>query len=502
MNRANGAGRTDERAGRSDADLRDEAEARQRRGTRQLLMARAVFMVFSYLSSVILARILGPAGFGIYGVLISLLVWLEMVGAAGVPGALGKLIPDRHEDADLVEGSALFLLLPAALVLLAAGWLAAPAVARVFDLRDGARLFRLAILDIPFAVLYAGYSGMLMGRRLFGLLSVSQTILGAAKLLGITALIVLGVSVERALIVNVAASCAALLVLVVRHRSPRLRSVERFVHPLVSIGIPIAVFAVALQVLTSIDLWSLGSLWEGSDAVLGWYVAALKIGQTLMVIPVVQSGVVLSSVAWALARHDHVGAHRHVLEASRFALLLTVPACVIVGTSASPLMALIYSTPYAAGGRFLALQLAAFSCFAFLDAFAHALMAAGRQRMTAVVLVAFVPVVAVANLLLIPRVGPMGAAAALLVGMLGVAVAMGVMVWRWLGAPFDARTLFRVVLAGAIVFVPSAWFQVEGPVVLLKLVILGGLYLLVLWRLGEISAADFVLPSVDSPAGA
>lgn len=482
------------------ADARAEGEARQRRGTRQLLIARALFMVFGYLATVILARYLGPAGFGVYGVLLSTLVWLETISYAGVPAALGKLIPEHHDEATLVEQSGRFVLFIVSLFLFAVGWAVAPAVAHLFHLENGARLFRLAILDIPFAAAYQSYNGTLVGHRRFGLFGASQAVLGGAKLIGVLVLLVAGMSVAHALEVNVLASCAALLYLLAVDPPRAFRPVRRFVRRIVALGIPMGAFSIAVQVLVSLDLWFLAGLWHGGHTVVGQYVAALKIAQTLMVIPVVQSGVLLASVAWALASGDREGARRHVREASRFALILAAPACVIVGGSASALMSFIYSSDYAGGGRFLILQLVAFSCFAFMDAYAYALMAAGRQRITAVALVAFIPIVSIANLLLIPWLGPLGAAVSLVIGMLGVAAVTGTLVWQQFGPPLAATTLLRVAVASAVVAVPSLLVPVSGPWVLGKIALLGGLYLVVLRLLGEISIEDFALPRVGRKA--
>ncbi len=479
---------------------RADAQAIQRRGTRQLLIARAVFMVFGYIASVVLARELGPADFGIYGVLLATLVWLEIVSYAGVPSATGRLIPEHQGEAAQVERSARFVLLVSSLALFTIAWFAAPLVGRLFHLPDGTWLFRLAILDIPVAAAYQGYAGTLMGLRKFGPLSMSQAILGAAKLTGVLALLVIGISVSHALVVNVLATTTALLYLVVRYPPRGFRPARRFVRRIVSLGVPMGAFVISLQVLVSLDVWFLGSLWHGAEAAVGQYLAALKIAQTLIVIPIVQSGVLLASVAWALAAKDQLGARRHVLEASRFSLILSAAACVVVGGNASPLMDLLYSSAYAGGGRFLVVQLLAFSFFALMDAYAHALMAAGRQRATALVLVAFIPIVAVSNLLLIPRLGPMGAAVSLFVGMAGVAIAIGALVWRQFGVPIAPRTLGRVAIAAAVTLVPALGIRASGALVLVKMAALGALYLGILWVLREISAADFVLPSARSGA--
>src|SRR5690606_26996941 len=63
------------------------------RGAIVLLGARVFFMLSGYVITVVLARGLGPAAYGTYGVLISLLLWLEVSGSLGIPRAAGKMIP-------------------------------------------------------------------------------------------------------------------------------------------------------------------------------------------------------------------------------------------------------------------------------------------------------------------------------------------------------------------------------------------------------------------------
>jgi O-antigen/teichoic acid export membrane protein len=245
-----------------------------------------------------------------------------------------------------------------------------------------------------------------------------------------------------------------------------------------------------MQVLLRLDLWSLKRLWEGSGDVVGQYVAALNLSRLLAVIPTVQSGVLFSSISWAMTRNDERGAGRHVREATRFAMILAVPACVILGGEASGVMTVFFSVEYAGGGRFLLLQLLAFGLYALLDAFAQSLMAVGRQWRTAGVLVGLVPIVWLGNLVLIPRLGPMGAAVSLAFGMLLGAGVLGLLARRRHGPLFHWPTLARVMAAGAVVGLIGRLVAVPGAWVLLEGAALAGVYLLLLWSLGELTVAD------------
>jgi O-antigen/teichoic acid export membrane protein len=155
------------------------------RGTVQLLIARAVFLVSGFLISVILARGLGPVAFGVYGVLMSLLIWIEMVLAAGVPGATAKMLSDRPGEAAAVEQSAHVLLVAWSVALFLGCWFMAPKLAEWFEVPSGVALLRLTILDIPLMAVCLAYQGILNGRQLFGLLSATVIIQTLSKLFGI-----------------------------------------------------------------------------------------------------------------------------------------------------------------------------------------------------------------------------------------------------------------------------------------------------------------------------
>src|SRR5262245_7020414 len=106
----------------------------QARGTVQLLVARGCFMVSGYVISVILARGLGPAEYGVYSVLMSVLVWLELLGSAGIPRATTKLLPRLSGQAATVAQAARILLLLVFLGLFCLAWLCAPMLVSLLGL--------------------------------------------------------------------------------------------------------------------------------------------------------------------------------------------------------------------------------------------------------------------------------------------------------------------------------------------------------------------------------
>ena len=469
----------------------DEAHDRQRRATLQLLLARGVFFASAYVVSAILARALGPTDYGIYGVIVSQLFWLELVVHAGVPAATLKLIADRRHHPDDVERSARLLLVGVSGVLLLSGWVLAPGVAGLMRIPNGEMLYRVAFIDLPFAALYACFEAILYAHRRFGVLAAAQISYGLFRVTAVVMLTLVGVSVDRALLAMVLSS-VGVCVLLAGLRPPRGFGASRAViADITRYAGPMALCLIASQVLVNLDLWSLKSLWSGEGEVIGEYVGSLNLARTLVVIPTVQAGVLFTSVAWAAASGDQARAVRHIQEASRFAIVIAAGASVILGFNGSDVLSVLFSSAYAQGQRFLPLQLVAFALFALLDVFSNSLMAAGRHRVVAVVLTATVPLVWLSNYVLIPRVGPTGAAISLVLGVAFAFAVMGIIARLHFGALFRSSTLIRALIASSIVGLASGAVHMPGPWVLVKLVVLGVLYMLTLYLLKEITPRDF-----------
>jgi O-antigen/teichoic acid export membrane protein len=478
----------------------DEAHQRQKKGTRQLLAGRVSFIASGYVVSVILARGLGPGLYGYYGILVSLITRVELITSAGIPGAIAKLIPEHREDATPVEATARALLLGIGFVAFALCWLAAPLVERSFNVPNATHLFRIAALDVPATALYVSYTGILGGHRRFGHLAVAQMVYAASKVLGVLILLKLGMTVGGVLLTNALATMVACAFLLLKFPPSGLRPRPELLRRIGAVAVPMGTYLIAAQVLSNMDLWALQVMWRGSEDVVGRYVAALNISRTLTIIPTVQSGVLFASLAWALAANDIAGVRRHIQEATRFALIAAAGALVMLAPDASVIMGTIFSSAYAPGGRFLEFQLVAFGVYGLLDAYAHTLVVSGRQWLAAGILLCLLPAAWLSNILLIPRVGPVGAAMSLALGLGAGVVIMGAVTWRRFGALVRLPTLLRVVLAaGAALLVSDMLTPVRGGWVVPKIGLVGLVYLAVLVLSRELTAADLGMDKAPKP---
>jgi O-antigen/teichoic acid export membrane protein len=469
--------------------VQDEAPAAAR-GTVQLMIARFVFLGSGLLISIMLARGLGPAKFGVYGVIMTMLTWLQLSLGASVPGAVANLLPQHADDARVVEQTARVLAMAAALVLFTACWFLAPLAADLFEISDGDFLFRIALVDIPLMAVVIAYQGIFHGYRRFGTVSLILILQTVTKLAGIVIVVLIGVSVAGALVAHVVATACVMVWLLVSFppdRSPWSPSLARAIA---LIALPLAMYAVAMQAHTNMGLWLLKVLGTDSPEAAGFYAAALNISRALAVVQSALSGVLFATLSWAFARSDHLAARRSLQAATRFALLTLAPTSILLTVDARAIVELLFAKTYGPAAEILIYQIFGFAALAFLDIFFHAMMAYGRFVHCAGVLLSLVPLGVGLNVVLIPAwAGPGAAIAFLITVAVGAAIAL-LIASRQFGLIIVPATALRIGIATLVLIPLATHVPAYGIWVVPKLIALLAIYVVVLTLLREVTSKD------------
>ena len=349
------------------------------RGTIALVFTQGMYFVLGYFVVVLLARELGPAAYGTYGVIMSVLVWLEQSARRAVPSAATKLIAEKPGALGEIAATSLALNLLLHAALFAALWLMAPWLETWFQIENGTYLFRLAALDLPLYGIYTALQGIYQGQLRFYRLGLSDVIYASAKLLGVMLIVWLGVSIEAALIVNVATTVVELAFLFTRTVIVRSAKLRLHAPAILALAAPLVLYSIANEL--AIDVWLLKAFTPTTEAaVVGIYVAALNIARVPSFALATIARVLLPSVARAVATNDSDLVRHYVTQALRFFLILYLPICLVLFAAPDTLMQLIYSRSYSGGGHILVLLLIAQGLVGIAEILASALIAAGQVR--------------------------------------------------------------------------------------------------------------------------
>jgi stage V sporulation protein B len=423
------------------------------RGTIQQLVARAGFMISGFIVTVVLARELGAAAYAVYGLIMSVLLWVESSAAMGIPSALGRLIPEfEKKNTAQFESTALVLILVSALVIFFVAYGISPTLVRFFGLpTEATTLFRIAFLDIPFYALYVGYHGMFSGYRRYGGMALAITGYSITKLLGVVLIWqFFDLTLESVFAANIFTSIVGFLCLFSLAPLKWVRPDLKLVRVILSVSIPLGLISTVRQILLNLDLWLLKAL-GASVTVVGLYVAAGNLPKMLFVIPTTIGIVLFSSLARAVTNKNEALVSTYIQNTVRFVLLVLLPFCIIIGVHAEEFLVLIFSATYINAAPFLQAQLVGVVFQSLVAVQLEILGATSRFVFSTILLIALVVLAIVLSLIMIPHFGAVGAAGVLIVTNIIGFVVTGTIVAKRYGKLICGITLLRIILANIVV---------------------------------------------------
>jgi O-antigen/teichoic acid export membrane protein len=487
------------------------------RGALYVSLGQGVFLLSGFFLHAFLARWLTPALYGVFGVAMTVLVWLEIIVNNGVPSALIKFLPDASFSERSIRQAAARSQAAISASLFLVMFLTAPLLANL--LRDPALTgyLRLAFLDILAMGAYAYFRGMLNGWRVFRRLSLTIAFYSLVKLLAILLLVYLGFGVQGALIGNVIASLGGLAAGIYWTRRPKGGARAKPETPsreeddqdaritmderqLMAFVVPTVLLTLTSNVLLGLGLMGVKALAGDPDQV-GYYSAAVKLAEAPRLVLLAFSFTLLPSLSYAIGAHDLPQSRRYLQQTIRLLALVLLPILAIVTSTAGPLVTFVYSDTYRSAAPILTVLIFAYAAYTVYITLVTALLAENRPWRALAIPLALLPVAVGGVWLGITRVGVMGAATATLVTVSCAALLVTGYVFSRFRPGISGRSLGRIALAAAVAWGLGCLLTIVTrslPIPLGLLLFTGylalvGIYLGLLLAFGEIRREDLVM---------
>lgn len=303
------------------------------------------------------------------------------------------------------------------------------------------------------------------------------------------AMIVAGRSLVQVTIAQAAAAVAGTIAVAALGAAttgwPEWRGLRRDWGPLMHGALPFALTSVLVMLSMRVDTLLLAQL-QGTRAV-GFYNA----GTNLLFGAMLLSQAIVTAVFPVLARMGRLdgeesrGLMRRSLTVS---LVCSVPFAVVALLQHERVMTAVYGAEYAPGATALAVLMAALPVLFLTNLFGHLLGAVGQQRLVLRIAATNLLVNVVFNLLLIPALGPLGAAIATLATELCGLAALSLLLRSRASAIVAWGSVGRVALA-ALALGVALWLAAALPLAA-TLAIGGAVYATALFATGVVRAAD------------
>ncbi len=473
------------------------------RGALYITAAKGYFLGMGALLVLVLPRILGPEGVGLYGkfsIVMGTLAVLNMVmitGALQAASRFASQMPDhpwRVARPMLKVQSLLGVTICAALVL------AAPELA--YHLGDPSlvpylRLGSAVTLGYSF---YALFVGIVNGQKRFHVQAGLDAGFATVKVASILGLVALGYGVMGA-VAGFVATVALFLALsvwavfrspVARNASaeevpsPGVRDILRFVFPVLG-------YALVLNLILQADLFLVKSLLgEGGDyAFAGLYAAAVNLSRLPYQATMAITLVMFPFVSAAVFSKDREGLRRTVSGALRYALVGSALFAAPFMAAPDSAIRLVFPPEYAAAAQVLRFLALGYVAFTLLGVGMAMLNAAGTPWQALAVAGITLAASVGLNVLLIPRMELPGAGVATASAfLLGCVVVLIVISSRFHGL-FPIRTLLRVAVGLTASALIAMWLPNETMFqAVFRLAVAGMAFPVVLVVTGEIDAED------------
>lgn len=458
-------------------------------GALAVSLAQVSVLLFGYVTHLWIGRKLGPAPYGIYGVVLSVQTIVGMILTLGVPSAVSRFVAQdtRRARGILQQGLGIQTLI--AVILAVISIAASPLIARSLGDSSLTPYIMFSGLVIFFQAYYPMYAQFFSGLHQFNKQAMLTFIYACAKVIGAISLLyffhIYGAFAGFA----VGGVVAAVLgwywsrqFAASAHRIP-LSSLLGFASAYVAM-------LVGLQILMSTDLFMVKAILK-NDVLAGYYNAAVTLSRIPYFLLQGLTFILLPSISvLTKAGESHDKAANFIRQALRYLIMIILPGIAFAATTSRSLIQLFYSQQYLPAAPALTVLLIGLGALAFYLMLINIVAGAGRGRVGIIVTAAMIIVSPLIGMLTIPRYGLIGAAWQTTITSIIGCVILAVYTFRTFSIPAPVRSIMNVIIASAVAVVPTYFWRPPTLVLPLFYVGLFIIYTGMLWFLREITAAD------------
>lgn len=468
----------------------DDLSRRTLDGTVRVFLAEALILPTGLLVTAYLTRQLGPASFGIFALAATLIVWVEWTITSMFNRATFLLVAEAEDWRPVGSAISRAHLVLGLAAMLAVQALSQP-IAAALHVPDLAKYLALFALDIPLFTLAQAHRNILVGLGQFRERALTSAGRWVGKLLLVVLLVQAGLSITGAVLGSIGASIIELGIARWYVRPPLRRPQTYPLRPLFSYAVPLFLFALCMRAFDKIDLFAVRVL-GGSLADAGTYNAAQNLAVVPGIFALSFAPVLMAALTHRLGRGDEVNARVAARNAMRVALLVLPFAGLAAGAAPGIVELVLGGSFRAAAGPFRLLVLGEAALVSL--SIGTAILTVAGKPVWAVTLAA--PLVAgslLGDLVLIPRVGPVGASLSMSFFAVIGALATTMAVHRVWGILPPVATLLRSLLITAAAYAAAALWPASGFALVAQLLVLSILALLLLLLLGEFDRTELGL---------
>ncbi|QQS20516.1 MAG: flippase [Candidatus Moraniibacteriota bacterium] len=471
-----------------------------------LTVAEILFNVSGYVIHAVSGRVLGPADYGRYGLVITLTTTLIILIGNGIPTAMSRYLSEHFEGSPTsvraIQKTA--ALLQAALITVVTGvfFLLAPFTALMLGDPALKPLLRLSSLIIPAFAASSIYFYHFTGIHRFDIqavLKMTRSILRIA----ITVPLIISFKLPGAIAGYIIVPFLTFLLGLFFDwkTSAAFRSNRKEETPLtfpfrtlLVASWPITLFLLFYEIFISIDLYLVQVMLE-DDRQTGLYNAALNLARLPYFLFYALSIVLLPALAKLKSEGNPEKVSALMSQALRYSGIILLPLAILLSAAAHPALTLFFGNQYSEAADTFRVLVFGLSLLTVFYTLSSGLIGLGHSRLPLRIALLGTLLNATLNGILIPRFGIVGSAWAVTISSFIVTVSTFFLMQRFVKTPFHTKKVSVFMLLCFLLFLSTLPFSFDTFSSFFVAAGLGGFFLLLLFSARILTEEDIALLS-------
>ncbi|HBI33669.1 MAG TPA: hypothetical protein DEA43_03560 [Candidatus Moranbacteria bacterium] len=476
------------------------------KSTLWLIASEIIFNLSGYVIHSFVGRILGPADYGRYGLVVTMTTMIIILIGNGIPTAMAKYISEIFETNPrlvlVIKRKALILQTILIGSITVVFFFCAPLIAWALGDPTLTPLFRISTLIIPAFAAASFYFSFYTALHKFNVQSILKTLRSILKVVAIVGLAyafgvpgsIVGYALAALSVFIIAFSLDQLKYTKEIKKAAKMQNLslqtEFETKKLLNYAWQVILFFLAYELLISIDLYLVKGILH-NDHLTGIYNAALTVGRIPYYIFYALTIMLLPVVSKSTSQNDSVKTNQIIQHSLRLMLIFLIPAVILMAQFSAPIIKLFYSAKYLDAAYPMSILAYGVGFLTIFYVMSFVANGAGKTKIPMWISIFGVILNTILNVILIKKYALAGSAIATSITSFVVMLAILYYIQKDFGTLIKIKSLLKMIFAGIIMYLASLFFSQGTFIFLLWSVALLSLYLFILILLKEITLTDF-----------
>lgn len=480
------------------------------KGSAITLIGNIIFRFGGWFYRFILATLLGPSAYGIFGLVTPFQGVFQILSSGGLPPAIAKYVSEynalnQKECASHVIYTALKIMIIFGLLFgIIMIFLIAPFLADFYKKPEALLPFQLIGLIIPFSALVGGLRGAFQGIYKMEYIVYTKGVEQISMILFSTLLVILGLSTFGAVLGSVFAFIVSLISAIIIFKkylneyflNPSLNSKLSFkdeiklANKLIFYAIPVSITALAEMGVYTVCTMIMGVFLVSSS--IGIFTAADPIARLPLIISVSISTTILPAVSEAYATKNKYSLNRYVNNSYKYGMFFVIPACVGIAIFSKEILGLIFFTnpTYMQGALSLSILVIGMTFYSIYAISSSIVQGIGNPKIPMYFLLLGVVITFLLGWYLIPIYGIVGGAIATTVASIVMMVPMFLIQFKITKTKAPYKFIIKITISSLLMIVPYMVLPKNSYGLIMGMIICPIIYLIALTFLKTLDSDD------------